>query len=112
MKSRQVREPDYRFTLANERTFLAWMRTALALLAGGVAVLYLVPLDWGGPVRLLVGLCLTILALVVACWAPLRWTRVQRAMRREEPLPTSLLPLFTTVALAGVILVVLVGPLL
>ena len=29
-------DPDYRFTLANERTFLAWIRTALALLAGGV----------------------------------------------------------------------------
>ena len=29
-------EPDYRFTLANERTFLAWLRTALALIAGGV----------------------------------------------------------------------------
>ena len=28
-------EPDYRFTLANERTFLAWVRTALGLLAGG-----------------------------------------------------------------------------
>jgi hypothetical protein len=31
-------EPDYRFTFANERTFLAWIRTALALIAGGVAV--------------------------------------------------------------------------
>lgn len=29
-------EPDYRFTLANERTFLAWIRTALAVLAAGV----------------------------------------------------------------------------
>jgi putative membrane protein len=36
-------EPDYRFTLANERTFLAWIRTSLALLAGGVAVVQLVP---------------------------------------------------------------------
>ena len=36
-------EPDYRFTLANERTFLAWIRTALALIAGGVAVVQLVP---------------------------------------------------------------------
>jgi putative membrane protein len=36
-------EPDFRFTLANERTFLAWIRTALALIAGGVAVAQLVP---------------------------------------------------------------------
>ena len=36
-------EPDYRFTLANERTFLAWIRTALALIAGGVALVQLVP---------------------------------------------------------------------
>ena len=31
-------EPDPRFTLANERTFLAWIRTSLALLAGGIAI--------------------------------------------------------------------------
>ena len=37
------REPDYRFTLANERTFLAWLRTSLSLLAAGVAVVQLVP---------------------------------------------------------------------
>lgn len=30
--SRQGEEPDYRLTLANERTFLAWIRTALAIL--------------------------------------------------------------------------------
>ena len=32
------REPDPRFSLANERTFLAWIRTALTLLGGGVAI--------------------------------------------------------------------------
>ncbi|WP_283215114.1 DUF202 domain-containing protein [Pseudofrankia sp. DC12] len=36
-------DPDYRFSLANERTFLAWIRTALALLAGGIAVVQIVP---------------------------------------------------------------------
>ena len=36
-------EPDYRFTLANERTFLAWERTALGLLAAAVAVVQLIP---------------------------------------------------------------------
>ena len=30
--------PDYRFSLANERTFLAWLRTGLALVGGGFAV--------------------------------------------------------------------------
>ncbi len=37
------REPDYRFTLANERTFLAWLRTSLSLLAAGIAVVQLIP---------------------------------------------------------------------
>ena len=34
-------EPDIRFTLANERTFLAWVRTAIGLVAAGVAVFHL-----------------------------------------------------------------------
>ena len=42
MSRRQVGEaPDYRFSLANERTFLAWIRTSLALIAGGLAVIHL-----------------------------------------------------------------------
>ena len=44
---REVREvgstPDYRFSLANERTSLAWIRTSPGLLAGGVAAVQLVP---------------------------------------------------------------------
>jgi putative membrane protein len=31
-------EPDPRFSLANERTALAWIRTSLALVAGGVGL--------------------------------------------------------------------------
>lgn len=36
-------EPDPRFTFANERTFLAWVRTALALVAGGIGLEAFVP---------------------------------------------------------------------
>ncbi|SKW02462.1 inner membrane protein yidH [Mycobacteroides abscessus subsp. abscessus] len=41
-------EPDYRFTLANERTYLAWVRTSLALIASGVALMQFVP-EFGIP---------------------------------------------------------------
>jgi putative membrane protein len=37
VESEDPPEIDYRFSLANERTYLAWIRTSLALLAGGVA---------------------------------------------------------------------------
>ncbi|WP_046469399.1 YidH family protein [Allosalinactinospora lopnorensis] len=102
-------EPDYRFTLANERTFLAWIRTALALIAGAVAVLHLVPLDWTPGVRLAIGLALAGLAVVITVYAPLRWIRVQRAMRMERPLPLSPLPMILAVGVALVCLAVLFG---
>ena len=41
-------DPDPRFTLANERTFLAWNRTALALIAGGLAVAQFLKFGIGG----------------------------------------------------------------
>lgn len=80
-------EPDPRFTLANERTFLAWMRTALAFIAGGVA-LEALPIDTV-PAELrnagaLVALCL---GIVLAAGAAFRWLRVERAMREQRPLP-------------------------
>lgn len=103
---------DYRFTLANERTFLAWIRTALALLAGAVAVLHLLPLGWDEGPRTVVGLLLAVLAGVVTVYAPLRWYRVQRVMRRGETLSISLLPLITTFAVGMVCLLVLLGNLL
>ncbi|MFE6611407.1 YidH family protein [Amycolatopsis sp. NPDC057786] len=80
-------EPDYRFTLANERTFLAWLRTALGLLAGGVAVHQLVP-DPSALSTVLAGLCV-LLAAVVAASAYPRWRQVQSAMRAGRPLPKS-----------------------
>ncbi|MEY9214148.1 DUF202 domain-containing protein [Thermobifida halotolerans] len=102
-------EPDYRFTLANERTFLAWIRTALALVAGAVAVLHLVPLEWHGATQLSVGLALAVLAVIITGYAPVRWRQVQRAMRHGQPLPTTPLPLITAVGVALICLAVVVG---
>jgi putative membrane protein len=72
-------EPDYRFTLANERTFLAWIRTALALIAGGIAVVQLVP-AFGSGVRHALAVLLTTGGDLLAALAVRRWQRVQAAM--------------------------------
>jgi putative membrane protein len=91
-------DPDPRFSLANERTFLAWVRTALAMLAGGVALNALdVPhTDWirGFLVVLLIGV-----GGLVCLFALVRWARIERAMRRREPLPSFGLGIVMTVAL-------------
>ena len=85
----EEREPDYRFTLANERTFLAWIRTALGLLAAGVAVRQLVPpFDIPGATAVLAVGCV-VLASVVAAGSYPRWRVVQRAIRAGVPLPRS-----------------------
>lgn len=101
-------EPDYRFTLANERTFLAWIRTALALIAGGVAVVQLVP-EFAFPgARHGLGMLLTALGGVLAVLSVRRWQRVQTAMRQNRALPRTRVPLALAVALVAVTVFVLV----
>ncbi|MER6985022.1 DUF202 domain-containing protein [Streptomyces carpinensis] len=101
--------PDYRFSLANERTFLAWLRTALALIGGGFAVDQFLPnLRWGWRI----GLALALLAVGVLCSlrAINHWVRCERAMRRDEDLPASRFPavLSLVVAIVAVAMVVVV----
>lgn len=83
-------EPDYRFTLANERTFLAWIRTALGLIAGGVAVHQLASSFAPGARTTLAVLCLVLAAVLAAASYP-RWRGIQSAMRRGDGLPSTVL---------------------
>jgi putative membrane protein len=94
-------EPDPRFTLANERTFLAWVRTALAMFAGGVALHALAVPSTGWLRGLLVVLLIGVGGLV-CLFALVRWARVERAMRMREPLPSFGLGVVMTVALVVV----------
>jgi len=99
-------EPDPRFTLANERTFLAWSRTALALVAAGLGIVQLLPPFHGVPIgRHLVGIPLIILGAVIAVIAYVDMMRNQRALRRDQPLPRSLLPRVLAVTIGGVAVV-------
>jgi putative membrane protein len=101
-------DPDYRFTLANERTFLAWIRTALALIAGGVAVVQLVPAFGIPGVRQALGVVLTGGGGLLAALAVRRWQTVQTAMRRGADLPPTRLPLLLGGAILLVAILVLV----
>ena len=98
-------EPDYRFTLANERTFLAWIRTALALAAGGLAAVSLLDDVAFGE---LLGILLLTLSFFTAASAYRRWALNERAMRLNEPLPSSPLLLVLTAIVAGIGIVALI----
>ncbi len=93
-------EPDPRFTFANERTFLAWSRTALALVVAGLGVVQLLPpfprVPWG---RHVLGVPLIVFGAVVAVVAYHEWVRCQRAMRLNQPLPRSIMPLVLAVVI-------------
>ncbi|SCX54275.1 putative membrane protein [Klenkia marina] len=104
-------EPDPRFSLANERTFLAWMRTSLALLAAGVALEALdLPIAEG--VRLAAALVLVALGLLAPVQAWLGWVATERAMREGRPLPAPRLALALAVGVVVAGVLVLVGLLL
>jgi putative membrane protein len=96
-------EPDARFTLANERTFLAWNRTALALVVAGLGIVQLLPpfpgVPWG---RHVLGVPLIVLGAVVSVTAYREWRRTQAALRSSQPVPRSVLPRILAATITGV----------
>ena len=107
-------DPDYQLSMANQRTFLAWLRTSLALLAASVAVAQLVPAFRLAGSRTLLGILLAALGTVVAGLAYRQWMTTERAMRnaRRMRYPVSLVLLSTAMTVVGLLVLALVtvGP--
>jgi putative membrane protein len=98
-------EPDVRFTYANERTFLAWNRTALALVATGVAATQLLPEFHISGGRQILGVPLIALGALVALTSFRQWKANEQAMRHRRPLPSSPMTLVLSIGI-GVISVI------
>jgi putative membrane protein len=102
-------EPDPRFTFANERTFLAWIRTGLGFLAAGVAIAAVA--GWTDRLDLEIRLASAVLVVCgLACGisAFRRWMANERAMRLNEPLPSSPMLLVVTAIVVGVGIIALI----
>ncbi|MGI5128795.1 YidH family protein [Pseudonocardia sp. CA-107938] len=100
-------EPDPRFSLANERTFLAWIRTAVALVAAGVA-LEALDLGLNPSIRRTAALLLIWAGLLAPLQAWVGWYATERALRRDRPLPPAriALPVAAAVVVAAVLLLI------
>ena len=84
-------DPDYRFSLANERTFLAWIRTSLALIGGGLAVVSFLP-RFAVIGREVVGVLLVTFGMLLAGRSYSRWRNNEEAMRSGDQIRPSRLP--------------------
>ena len=99
------KEPDYRFSFANERTFLAWIRTALAFVAGGLVVIQVLRFPVAAPI---LGSAFVGLGTLLAAAAYGRWARAEEAMRNDMPLPPSVLPRLVAVGVLVVAVIAIV----
>jgi len=104
---------DYRFSFANERTFLSWIRTALALLAGAVAIDQFVTTVEYPFIRIGLAIILAIIAGVLAISAFLRWRANEKAMLEGRALPynhlLSIIAILVLIAATCFVMLFLVG---
>ncbi|MCK5967077.1 YidH family protein [Klebsiella pneumoniae] len=103
----QGKDPDYRFSLANERTFLAWIRTALAFMAAAIGIDQLAENLAPSMVKELLVCALGITAAILAWYAYLRWSGNERAMRDDAALIYPRLLIWLSAGLAAVMMMTL-----
>lgn len=105
---RDGQEPDPRFTLANERTFLAWIRTSLGLMAGSVALEAFAGDEIPEVIRTPLAAILLVLAALLAIVAFRRWIRIEVSMRHKQPLPVpqASILLVLGIAIGAVVLII------
>jgi putative membrane protein len=98
----RIPDIDARFSYANERTFLAWIRTALGLVTAGLAITQVFPPFTFSGGRRIIGLPLIALGVVIAGLSIRTWRANEDAMRMGHKLPRSMLPLITAIVVAAV----------
>lgn len=99
---------DARFSYANERTFLAWNRTALASVTAGLAITQLLP-DFSVPGgRRLIGIPLISLGVVIALASLRQWQANERAMEAGRHLPPSPLPMLVALVIGATAIIALI----
>jgi len=101
-------DPDPRFSFANERTFLAWIRTALALLAGGIGLEAFAPQMAVPGMRQALAALLVLSGVLTSALAFRRWLRSEVALRERRPLPAPRLAPWLSYGVATVALAVFV----
>ncbi|GAB3084806.1 YidH family protein [Corynebacterium aquatimens] len=102
-------EPDPRFTLANERTFLAWTRTSLAFLAGGIALEAFALPGIDPEIRRIASVVVIAMGMAIALGAAVRWARIERALRHGRPLPAPAIVPLMGLGIAVACVVVIAG---
>jgi putative membrane protein len=104
-------EVDYRYSLANERTYLAWVRTGMALIAGGIAIRIFIIDAGASPLLSVSAIGFAILGGILTITSYLHWQDVQRRMEQGEPLPTQRGPLILTIGMVVLTVIVIAGSL-
>jgi len=99
-------EPDPRFSLANERTALAWIRTASSVIAGGLALAVYASANPGHAWISIVAVAAFVGGAGLGLSAFVRWMNVERALRLRQPMPAPAFLLFGLLVVIPLLVVI------